>query len=144
MLDEEALPQDAPIDGAGLTRALRAHTAVLKKARVQLDWILADVNNEERRTREWVLALPRALSPGGLSTAGRDYVEVASPRLRTDFLPVCFGDLGAAAMPTALVMAVTAAQHGDPSARNALAVGSDARNRRGAVLLSLPARKEKG
>jgi len=144
VLDEEALPADAPVDGAGLTRALRAHTAVLKKARAPLEWILADVNNEERRTREWVLALPRALAPGGLSTAGKDYVEVASPRLRTDFLPVCFGDLGAAAIPTALVVAVTAAQHGDPAARNVLAVGSDARARRGAVLLSLPFRKENG
>lgn len=144
VVDEEALPADAPMDGAGLTRTLRAHTTVLKKTRVLLEWILADVNNEERRTREWLLALPRALAPGGLSTAGRDYVEVASPRLRTDFLPVCFGDLGAAAMPTALVIAVTAAQRGDPAARNVLAVGSDARARRAAVLLSLPARKEKG
>ncbi len=71
-------------------------------------------------------------------------MEVASPRMRTGFVPACFGDLGAAAMPTALVVAVTAAQHGDPAARNALAVGSDARARRGAVPLSLPAPKEKG
>ena len=137
-MDEEAPPADAPIDGAGLTRALRAHTGSLKKARTQLEWILADVNNEERRTREWLLALPRALAPGGLSTGGRDYFEVAAPDLRTDFLPAVFGDLGAAGIATGLVLAVTAAQRGDPARRNVLAVGSDARNRRGAVLLSLP------
>ena len=137
-MDEEAPPADAPIDGAGLTRALRAHTASLRKARAQLEWILADVNNEERRTREWLLALPRALAPGGLSTAGRDYFEVASADLRTDFLPPVFGDLGAASIATGLVLAVTAAQRGDPARKNVLAVGSDARNRRGAVLLSLP------
>jgi hypothetical protein len=97
VLDEEVLPADAPVDGAGLTRTVRAHTAVLKKARAPLEWILADVNNEERRTREWLLALPRALAPGGLSTAGRDYVEVASPgcgrtSCRCASRPRCRGD----------------------------------------------------
>ena len=77
----------------------------------------------------------RALAPGGMD-GGKDFRPVAVDELPIDFLPLRFGDLGAATLPTAAVIASQAFVRGAPSASNCLCVGSSVGPDRGAVLLS--------
>lgn len=125
-----------PNAGQGLASVMRALTRSLKKRRLQLDWLIADVTNENQRVHEWMLALSRALAPGGLDTAGKDFFQIAHNRLRTDFIPECFGDLGASTMPTAVVLASEAFSRGQPAAQQCLVVGSSTTPERSAVLLA--------
>jgi len=75
--------------------------------------------------REWQLVMPRAMV--GVSE-GEPVLELLAPFL---------GDLGAAALPTALVLAAEGFTRGDPpTARTCLACASSAGPARGAVLLS--------
>ncbi len=129
------LGSELPCTGQGLTQALRGVTKALKAQARTIDWMLGDLTNEEYRARELVLAFPRAINPGGLDTAGRDYAEVVSPTFRGDQLPEVFGDLGAATMPTAAVLAVEAFTRGDPAARNCLITGSSTGRDRGVIFL---------
>src|SRR5262249_44876702 len=89
------------------------------------DWWITDLTHERDRVREWQLVMPRAMA--GVSE-GEPVLELLSPFL---------GDLGAAALPTALVLAAEGVTRGDPpSARNCLACAASAGTGRGAVLLS--------
>ncbi|MBX3276030.1 MAG: hypothetical protein KF729_37610 [Sandaracinaceae bacterium] len=126
---------DVPNLGHGLTEVMRTCTARLKHDHRTLDWIFADLTNETYRVREFLVALPRAIAPGGLDTAGATYQEIASPDLVTEFIPDGFGDLGAATMPTALALVSDAFLRGDPDAANCLIVGSSIAERRGAMLV---------
>jgi hypothetical protein len=53
-----------------------------------------------------------------------------------ELLPPFLGDLGAATLPTAMVIAVEGFTRGDPAAQTCLACASSAGPGRGAVLLS--------
>jgi 3-oxoacyl-[acyl-carrier-protein] synthase-1 len=136
-LEEATLLGDKPSIGRGLSAAMHSIAKALKAERRQLHWLLMDVTNESYRTHEYGLAVSRALAPGGLA-GGRDYFEVAPPRLLQDFLPENFGDLGAATMATAAVLAVQAFQRGAPATKNCMLTGSSVTRERGAVLLSAP------
>lgn len=135
--DEEPAPMlgDEPCAAVGLTRVMRAVTDRLKREERRLDWMIGDLTNESYRARELVLALPRALAPGGLDTAGATYQPVAADGFRGDQLPEGFGDLGAATMPTALTIATQAFLRGDPKATNCMIVASSTSADRGAILL---------
>jgi 3-oxoacyl-[acyl-carrier-protein] synthase-1 len=127
-----------PCLGQALTRVLRACTDRLKHDRRRLEWVFADLTNEEYRIREYQVALPRAIAPGGLDTAGATYQDVAADDMLTEFVPDGFGDLGAATMPTALALATEAFLRGDPARRNCLIVGCSVNEHRGALLVSRP------
>ncbi len=136
--DEEPAPMgsERACTGVGLTRVMRACTERLKADGRRLDWMLGDLTNESYRARELQLALPRAMAPGGLDTAGATYREVAAEGFRGDFLPEAFGDLGAATMPTALTIATEAFLRGDPKAAGCMIVGSSTNTDRGAMLVA--------
>lgn len=134
---EEAAPMlsGRPCTADGLTSVMRAVTDRLKSERRRLDWMIGDLTNESYRARELVLALPRAMAPGGLDDAGRTYQPVAADQFRGDQLPEGFGDLGAATMPTALTIATQAFLRGDPKAQNCMIVASSTGADRGAILV---------
>jgi 3-oxoacyl-[acyl-carrier-protein] synthase-1 len=120
-----ATDADAPITGEALTRAVRAICDPLEAAGRKVDWWLSDLTHERDRVREWQLVMPRAMV--GVSE-GEPVLELLAPFL---------GDLGAAALPTALVLAAEGFTRGDPpTARTCLACASSAGPARGAVLLS--------
>ncbi|HEY1335107.1 MAG TPA: hypothetical protein VGF31_12680, partial [Myxococcaceae bacterium] len=120
-----ATDADAPVTGEALTRAVRAICDPLEKAGRKVDWWLSDLTHERDRVREWQLVMPRAMV--GVSE-GEPVLELLSPFL---------GDLGAATLPTALVLAAEGFTRGDPAAaRNCLACAASAGPGRGAVLLS--------
>jgi hypothetical protein len=127
---------ESPCTGSGLAQAMRTATSGLPASGRRLEWLLGDVTNESYRTQEFQLALPRAIAPGGLDSAGRDVQPVAEDDLRMEFLPMRFGDLGAATMPTAAIIASQAFVRGSPAGRSCLVVGSSVGSDRGAVLLS--------
>jgi len=128
--------EGVPRSGEGLSAVMRALTGQLKKRRLQLEWLVGDLTSEPWRAREWGLALYRALAPGGLDTAGRDFFQIAHDRLRVDQLPECFGDLGAATLPTAVVLATQSFLRGEPSPSRCLLVASSPGPERGAILLA--------
>ena len=130
------MSSDAPSTGLGLTSAMKACTDRLREEHRRLEWLLGDLTNETYRAQEFQLAFPRAFAPGGLDTAGQSYREVTIDDLQGSFLPAVFGDLGAATMPTALVLATEAFARGRPNAGNCLIIGSSEGEERGAVLLS--------
>jgi len=114
---------EVPCMGLGLTRAAHEATAHLRDARVPIDWWISDMNAEDRRTHEFQLAWPRV-------AAG-----LMPPEAALDFLPMHFGELGAATMPTALAIAVEGMRRGSPRARNCLITGSNEGSERGVVLI---------
>jgi len=137
-VDEEAAPAHGavPSRAEALGRALRsAAEGVRSQREARIDWLLGDVTNEGWRAHEMQLALPRALSPGGLD-GGRGFRELIVPGARTDMLPARFGDLGAATLPTALAVAAGAFAFGDPVATRCLAFASSYGPDRGALLLA--------
>ncbi|WP_224244447.1 beta-ketoacyl synthase N-terminal-like domain-containing protein [Hyalangium gracile] len=131
-----AMFDEAPCTGSGLAQAMRAATSGLSAAGRRLEWLLGDVTNESYRTQEFQLALPRAVAPGGLDSAGRDFQPVAADNLQMEFLPMRFGDLGAATMPTAAIIASQSFVRGSPGGRPCLITGSSVGRDRGAMLLS--------
>jgi 3-oxoacyl-[acyl-carrier-protein] synthase-1 len=128
---------ELPCTGEGLGLAMRAVCQRLKADGRQLEWVLGDLTNEPYRTHEWGLAFPRAVAPGGLD-AGKGFFQIAADRLDTDQLPENFGDLGAATMATAAVLAVESFQRGVPAVRNCLLHASAMSSHRGAVLIAAP------
>jgi 3-oxoacyl-[acyl-carrier-protein] synthase-1 len=131
-----AMFAESPCTGNGLAQAMRNATSGLPASGRLLEWLLGDVTNESYRTRELQLALSRAIAPGGLDSAGRDFQPVASDELQLDFLPMRFGDLGAATMPTGAIIAAQAFVRGSPMAKPCLVIGSSVGKERGALLLS--------
>jgi 3-oxoacyl-[acyl-carrier-protein] synthase-1 len=120
-----ALDAEAPVTGEALTRAVRAVCAPLEAAGRKVDWWITDLTHERDRVREWQLVMPRGMA--GVSE-GEPVLELLAPFL---------GDLGAAALPTALVLAAEGFTRGDPpGARRCLACAASAGPGRGAVLLS--------
>lgn len=115
---------DLPCLGLGLSRPMRAISDRLDAEHRKIDLWLGDLTNENYRTQEWMLAFPRA-------SAG-----VTGPGAAMQFLPVFLGDLGAATMPTAAVIAVESFIRGDPAAKTCLISGSSTGEHRGALLLA--------
>lgn len=137
-LERETAPGhgSAPARAEALGRALRtAAAAVRARDAARVDWLLGDVTNEGWRAHELQLALPRALAPGGLD-GGKGYRELVKPGARVDMLPLRFGALGAATLPTALVVASEAFARGDPVATHCLAFASSLGPARSALLLA--------
>jgi 3-oxoacyl-[acyl-carrier-protein] synthase-1 len=114
---------DVPCMALGLSRAALEASAALRDAKRSLDWWISDMNAEDRRVHEFQLAWPRV-------AAG-----LMAPTAALDFLPMHFGELGAATMPTALAVAVEGMRRGSPVARTCLITGSDDDGARGVVLL---------
>lgn len=113
---------EVPCMGLGLSRAAMEATSSLRDARTPLDWWISDMNAEDRRVHEFQLAWPRV-------AAG-----LMAPTSSLDFLPMHFGELGAATMPTALAIAVEGMRRGAPSARTCLITASDDAHPRGVAL----------
>jgi 3-oxoacyl-[acyl-carrier-protein] synthase I len=131
-----AMFAEAPCTGNGLAQAMRTALSGLPASKRRLEWLLGDLTNESYRTQEFQLAAPRAVAPGGLDSAGRDFQPVAAEEVQMDFLPMRFGDLGAATMPTGMVLAAQSFVRGSPAARPCLVIGSSVGKDRGAILLS--------
>ncbi len=127
---------DLPCAASGLSQAMRAVTQAMKADQRQLEWVLGDCTNEVYRTHEFGLAFPRAIAPGGLDTAGRDFFPIAADDLEFDFLPECFGDLGAATMATGAVVASESMRRGHPSTSHCMIISSSEGPTRGAALIS--------
>jgi 3-oxoacyl-[acyl-carrier-protein] synthase-1 len=128
---------DLPCLGLGLSRPMRAISDRLLGEHRVIDFWLGDVTNEDYRNQEWLLAIPRACA------------DVTKPKATSmQFLPAFLGDLGAATMATAAVLAVESFLRGDLKADNCLIFGSSFGEHRGAVLLasesSAPAATEGG
>lgn len=122
-LEPSTIHDDVPCLGTGLARAAQAVTAGLRERGDKLDWWLSDMTAEPYRVHEFQLAWPRA--------AG----DIMTPESALEFLPVHLGDLGAAAMPTAAVVAVEGLIRQGPRARNCAFTGTGVGQERGAVLL---------
>lgn len=122
--DPAALDPELPVTAAAITRALLAVCDRLRASRRSVDHWLSDLTHEPDRVREFLLAFPRATAD---VTNSETAVELLSPFL---------GDLGAATLPTALVLGVEAFLRGDPKGRTCLASASSSGPTRGAVLLS--------
>jgi 3-oxoacyl-[acyl-carrier-protein] synthase-1 len=131
-----AMFAEAPCSGNGLALAMQTATNHMRATKRNLEWLLGDVTNESYRTQELQLALPRAIAPGGLDTAGRDFHQLAADGMMMDFLPMRFGDLGAATMPTGAILAAQALGRGAPAVRECLIFGSSVGEDRGAMVVS--------
>lgn len=136
--DEEpgSMFSDTHVTGNGLARAAGAVAGRAARLGQPVPWILGDLTHESYRGREFSLSLPRAFAPGGLDDAGASFAPRATEQIRTDWLPERFGDLGAATMPTAAVLAAESFVRGDPSAPRCVLLGSSVVPARGAVLLA--------
>ena len=123
---EEPAPfgSEAPCAARGSTAAAHAVTASLRRDREPLDWWLTDVTGEEHRQHELGLVVPRVAE------------GLASPAFAVEATAVHLGDLGAASMATAMVIATEAFGRGGPRASNCLITGASDGPMRGAVLLS--------
>ena len=130
----------APCDGGALSRVLRAITTRVVPERGPIEWLVGDLTNESYRARELQMSLPRALAPGGIDSGGVTFRQLGATPLRSDFLPLRFGDLGAATMPTAVVIALEAFARGAPRANGCLVFASSAGSDRGALFVSGPTR----
>lgn len=122
--------------GHGLARVMRAAAVAGASRGRPVPWIVGDLTNESYRAFELQLALPRAFAAGGLDDGGAGHVKLAEESVRRDFLPFRFGDLGAATMPTATVVATEAFVRGDPRPRSCLVFAASVTSPRGAVYLS--------
>jgi 3-oxoacyl-[acyl-carrier-protein] synthase-1 len=116
------LDNDVPTLGLGLSRAARAVARGLGDERRTLDWWITDLTPDPLRVTEFQLAFPRVAR------------GVMLPEGALDNLYEHLGDLGAAAMPTALAIAVEGFRRGDPPARTCLITGSSDGGDRGVVL----------
>jgi 3-oxoacyl-[acyl-carrier-protein] synthase-1 len=129
---------DRHVTGEGLTEAIDALATRAAALGEPLGWILGDLTNESYRSREHALAFPRAFAPGGLDDGDASARRRVLDDLRADWLPLRFGDLGAATMPTAAVLATESFLRGDPGARRCLLLGTSTVMARGAALLAAP------
>lgn len=127
---------DTHVTGDGLAGAIEPLAARAGARGRPVAWIVGDLTNESYRGREHALALPRAFAPGGMDDAGASFAPRATDDVRADWLPLRFGDLGAATMTTGAVIACEAFARGDPSARACLLIGSSVGAARGAVMLA--------
>jgi 3-oxoacyl-[acyl-carrier-protein] synthase-1 len=119
-----ALDLELPVTAAALTGALRAICDPVAAAGRTVDQWFCDLTHEPDRVREWMLWFARA-------TAG-----ASAPDAAVELLPPFLGDLGAATLPTALVLAAEGFARGDPPGRTCVACASSTGPGRGAVLLS--------
>lgn len=126
----------APSVARGLTQVLKSLTSYLQQRQRRLDWIVGDLTHETYRSNELELALPRALAPGGMDDGGASFAPIASDALAVDFVPERFGDMGAASMATAAVIAMESFRRKTSDAATCLVYGSTPTGLRGGVLLS--------
>ncbi|MFO0604184.1 MAG: hypothetical protein U0324_13465 [Polyangiales bacterium] len=114
---------DVPMTAQALSRCAVAATDALEAAGRALDWWITDMTPEPLRVQEFQMAWPRA----------------SARRMRPDgeltFLASQLGDLGAAAMPTALCLAAEGFARGAPAADTCLITGSSPGGERGVVLV---------
>lgn len=119
------IDNDVPNLALGLSRAARAIADRLVAEKRMLDWWMTDVTAEDFRVMELQLAWPRA-AHGVMNEHGT-----------MDFLYPNLGDLGAATMPTGVVIAVEGFLRDDPiAARTCLVTGSSNGEERAAVLVA--------
>lgn len=118
--ERATLSNDLPNAGLGLSRVMRAATALLRAREQPLDVLYSDLSHEHFRSQEFQLAFPRISADMRASSR----LEPISPLL---------GDLGAAAMPTGVALAIEGFLRGDPPGRSALVTGSSVGEERGAV-----------
>lgn len=108
--------------GLGLSRAAVAVVRRLVDEGRALDWWLSDATGESLRLQELQLAWPRAAH------------LAMTPEGSLDMLPSHFGELGAATMPTGVMLGVEGLRRGDPAGRTVLVTGSSDGGERGVVL----------
>lgn len=122
--ERDTLRYDLPSAGVGLSTALRAIAGRLSREGRFVDWWITDMTNEEYRTHELLLAMPRGS------------YDCTNERTVVDYPHRNLGDLGAATIPTAVAEAVEGFLRGDPAARTCLIHASSTNEERGAVLVS--------
>lgn len=110
--------------GTGLTAAARPLADRLAQEHRRLDWWIHDVTNEHYRVHELQMAWPRSCS------------DVMGPEGVLDGLHAQLGDLGAAAMPTAVAIASEGFRRRGPLSATCVITGSSLGPDRGAVLVS--------
>ena len=117
------IDNDVPMLALALSRCAVAATDALEAQGRALDWWVTDMTAEPYRVQEFQLVWPRA----------------SARRVRPDgaltFLASQLGDLGAAAMPTALCLAAEGFARGAPAADTCLVTGSSPGGERGVVLV---------
>jgi 3-oxoacyl-[acyl-carrier-protein] synthase-1 len=114
---------EVPCMGLGLSRAAVAATEPLRAAGQRLDWWITDLTPEEDRVHEFQLAFPRTTA--GIMSAGSSL----------EHLPTNLGDIGAATIPTAAVVALEGMRRQSPAAASCLLTGSSLGPSRGAMLV---------
>ena len=124
--NEEVATRDSTVGllGQGLSKPAVAIAKRLQEEKRALDWWISDATGEPFRVQELQLAWPRAAH------------KVMSPDGIIDLLPTNLGDLGAATMPTAAVLAIEGLRRGDPAGSTCLITGSSDDGSRGVVLLT--------
>lgn len=116
---------DVGLLGLGLSRPAVAVAKRLKREGRPLDWWLCDVTGETFRIQELQLAWPRA-----------SHIAM-TPDGSLDMLPSHFGDLGAATMPTGVMLGCEGLRRGDPVGTTFLVSGSSDEGHRGVVLFEV-------
>jgi 3-oxoacyl-[acyl-carrier-protein] synthase-1 len=111
-------------DASALSSAMLAATSVMPEE-LKVGWLLGDLGFEHYRTREFYAALTRTTKVFGPP------LVVESPAQR-------IGNLGAAAMPLALVVAALGFDRGFAPSPFALAFGGSDGGERGAILVGSP------
>ena len=122
----EPAPQttDLPTQAVGRTFVMRVLADQMAAARRKVDHWLLDLNNERYRMEEWQQAFPRATA------------QVSTEGTRFELLPALLGDLGAATLPTALIVAAEGLSRGQSGFESCIASASSVGPDRGAILLS--------
>ncbi len=111
--------------GLGLSRPARAIADRLVEEGRQIDWWLTDLTPEPLRVQELQLAWPR-VAAGAMP-----------PEARFELLYEHLGDLGAAAMPTGVTLAIEGFRRGDPAGQCCVVTGSSDGGDRGVVLVAV-------
>lgn len=118
-----AMGSEVHCAGLGLSRPLRAIADRLATEQRSVDLWLTDLTNETYRAQEWLLAFARVADASSATAEQQSIAE----RL---------GDLGAASMPTGVVLAAESFLRGAPDAATCVVSGSSVGHERGAVLLA--------
>lgn len=115
------------MQGQGLTRPAMEACKRLREEDRYLDWWLSDATGEPLRILELQVVWPRAST------------HAMHPQSAIDLLPVHFGEIGAATMPTALALGIEGLRRGSPAGRTVVCTGSSDDGARGVVLATVRA-----
>jgi len=123
-IEPNKIKTDTVCVGEGLTACIRKSVAESRFPAEMIDGIICDINGERYRAEEWGFSLLR------LS-------DVFVDPTRYDLPTACWGDVGAASGPLAMIMAINAAQKGWAKGKYYLIWNSSEGGHRAALSLDL-------